>query len=160
VRDEVAAIDADIPLYQVRTLGDAIRESTWFYRVFGALFMVFGSVALFLAAIGLYAVMSSSVSRRTREVGVRMALGARQSDVLRLIFRQAMVQVGVGLAFGLALAAAISRLLAIVLFDVEPRDPVIFGAIVVVLALTGAAATFLPARRATRVDPQVALRWE
>jgi putative ABC transport system permease protein len=160
VRDQVGAIDADIPLYQVRTLGDAIREITWFYRVFGALFMVFGSVALFLAAIGLYAVMSSSVSRRTREVGVRMALGARRSDVLRLIFRQAMVQVGIGLAFGLALAAGISRLLAVVLFDVEPRDPFIFGAIIVVLALTGAAATFLPARRATRVDPQVALRWE
>jgi putative ABC transport system permease protein len=160
VRDAVAAIDADIPLYQVRTLGDAIRESTWFFRVFGALFMVFGSVALFLAAIGLYAVMSTSVSRRTREVGVRMALGARRSDVLRLVFRQAMAQVGIGLAFGLALAAAISRLLAVVLFDVEPRDPVIFGAIIIVLALTGAAATFVPARRATRVDPQVALRWE
>jgi putative ABC transport system permease protein len=158
VRDEVAAIDADIPLYQVRTLEDGIRESTWFFRVFGALFMVFGSVALFLAAIGLYAVMSSSVSRRTREVGVRMALGAQRGDVLRLIFRQAMVQVGVGLALGLALAAAISRLLAIVLFDVEPRDPAIFGAIIIVLALTGAAATFLPARRATRVDPLVAIR--
>jgi putative ABC transport system permease protein len=89
-----------------------------------------------------------------------MALGARRSDVLRLIFRQAMVQVGVGLAIGLALAAAISRLLAVVLFDVEPRDPVIFGAIIIVLTLTGAAATFLPARRATRVDPQVALRWD
>jgi putative ABC transport system permease protein len=160
VRDEVAAIDADIPLYFVRTLGDAIRENTWFYRIFGALFMVFGSVALFLAAIGLYAVMSSSVSRRTREVGVRMALGAQRGDVLRLIFRQAMVQIGIGLVLGLALAAAVSRLLAIVLFDVEPRDPVIFGAIIIVLALTGAVATFLPARRATRVDPQVALRWE
>jgi putative ABC transport system permease protein len=160
VRDEVAAIDADIPLYQVRTLDDAIRESTWFFRVFGALFMVFGFVALFLAAIGLYAVMSSSVSRRTREVGVRMALGAQRGDVLRLVFRQAMVQVGVGLTLGLAFAAAISRLLAVVLFDVEPRDPVVFGGIIIVLALTGAAATFLPARRATRVDPQVALRWE
>jgi putative ABC transport system permease protein len=160
VRDEVAAIDADIAIYNVRTLDDAIRESTWFFRVFGTLFMVFGSVALFLAAIGLYAVMSSSVSRRTRELGVRMALGAQRGDVLRLIFRQAMAQIAVGLVFGLALAAAISRLLAIVLFDVEPRDPVVFGGIIIVLALTGAAATFLPARRATRVDPQVAFRWE
>jgi putative ABC transport system permease protein len=158
LRAEVVAIDPDIPLYQVRTLDEAIRELTWFFRVFGTLFMIFGSVALFLAAIGLYAVMSSSVSRRTREVGVRMALGAQRGDVLRLIFRQATVQIGVGLTLGLALAAAISRLLAILLFDVEPRDPVTFGAVIIVLALTGAAATFLPARRAMRVDPQVALR--
>ncbi len=158
VRDAVAAVDADIPLYFVETLASRIATNTWFYRVFGTIFMVMGFVALFLAAIGLYGVMAFSVSRRTREMGVRMALGARGRDVEGLVLRQGMLQLAVGLSLGLALAAGVSQLLAFLLFEVQPRDPAVFGSILGVLAVTGLLASWIPARRATRVDPMVALR--
>jgi putative ABC transport system permease protein len=160
VRAAVAAVDPDIPLYFVDTLAGMVAENTWFYRIFGTIFMIFGFAALLLAAMGLYAVMSFSVSRRTREVGVRMALGAHARDVVRLIVRQALTQIGVGLVLGLALAAAVSRLLAMLLFDVHPRDPWVFGSIVLLLTVTGIAASAVPARRAARVQPQSALRAE
>jgi putative ABC transport system permease protein len=160
VRETVAAIDADIPTYFVRTLRQSIDEETWFYRVFGVLFMIFGVAALFLAAIGLYAVMAFSVSQRTREVGIRMAIGAQARDVLRLIMRQGFVQVLIGMVIGLAFAAGVSRLLSIILFDVQPRDPTIFAAIVLLLSSTALLACFIPARRATAVDPLEALRAE
>ena len=158
VRDAVAAVDADIPIYFVDTLAERIASNTWFYRVFGTIFMVMGFVALFLAAIGLYGVMAFSVSRRTREMGVRMALGAQGRDVVGLVMRQGMLQLVVGLTLGLAMAAGVSQLLAMLLFQVQPRDPAVFGSILLVLALTGLAASWIPARRATRVDPMVALR--
>ena len=120
--------------------------------------MIFGLIALFLASVGLYAVMSFAVSRRVREVGIRMALGAQGSDVIRMIFGQGAGQLAMGLALGLALAAGVAQLLTILLFDVQPRDPAIFGSVVLVLAITGIAACLVPARRATRVDPLVALR--
>ena len=122
--------------------------------------MIFGFVALFLAGIGLYGVMAFSVSRRTQEVGVRMALGAQRGDVLGLILRQGLLQLGVGLFFGLALAALLSRMLQIVLFQVEPRDPVIFLVIALALLAIGLLASYMPTRRATRVDPVAALRYE
>jgi putative ABC transport system permease protein len=160
VREAVAAIDSDLPIYFARSMAAAIARSTWYYRVFGTLFMVFGFVALFLASIGLYAVMAFSVARRVREMGVRMALGAQSGDVIRLIFRQGFLQIAVGMVVGLALAAGVSRLLALILFDVKPRDPAIFGAVVLVLSAAGLLACLVPARRATRVDPIVALRTE
>ncbi|MDB4877743.1 MAG: hypothetical protein JWM41_4189 [Gemmatimonadetes bacterium] len=158
VRDAVASIDADIPLYWVQSLDEAVSQSLWFIRVFGTMFMIFGFVALFLASVGLYAVMSFSVSRRTREVGIRMALGAQGRDVVRMIFGQGALQLGVGMALGLALALGISQLLKIVLFQVQPRDPAVFGGVALVLVIVGLFACFIPARRATRVDPLVALR--
>lgn len=160
VRDAVTALDADLPIYFVSSLDKEIADHTWFYRVFGTLFMVFGGAALFLAAIGLYAVMAFSVSRRTREVGVRMALGAGRGDVLRLVLRQGLRQIGIGLVVGIVLSLALTRLLAVILFGVEPRDPTTLAAIVVVLTVTGMAACLIPARRATRVDPMAALRYE
>jgi putative ABC transport system permease protein len=160
VRDEVMAVDRDLPIYWAWTMTEAIARNTWFYRVFGVVFMIFGVVALFLASVGLYGVTAFAVSRRTQEVGVRMALGAQARDVMALIFRQGLVQVAAGLVLGLALAAALSRGLRFVLFQVEPWDPVIFVAIVLVLALTSVVASYVPARRATRVDPVVALRYE
>ena len=114
----------DIPLYWVQPFEDAVAQSLWFVRVFGAMFMIFGFVALFLASVGLYAVMSFSVSRRTREVGIRMALGAQGRDVVGMIFGQGLWQLGIGMAVGLTLALGISQLLKIVLFQVQPRDPV------------------------------------
>jgi putative ABC transport system permease protein len=124
------------------------------------LFMVFGATALFLAGVGLYGVMATSVAQRTREMGVRMALGAQASDVLALIFRQGMVQIAIGIALGLGLAVAVSNLLTFLLYEVDPRDPVVFGAIVLFLVGSASLACYVPARRATRVDPNVALRAE
>jgi putative ABC transport system permease protein len=159
-RGDVAAVDPDIPLYWTQSHQAAIDEGTWFYRVFGNLFMVFGLVALFLASVGLYGVMAASVSNRTNEMGIRMALGAQSGDVLRLIMRQGAVQIGIGMALGLALAALLSRGLEMVLFQVDPWDPAVFVLIAVVLAAVGMLASYVPARRATRVDPAVALRYE
>jgi putative ABC transport system permease protein len=158
VRDAVAALDADLPIYWVYSMQEALERPTWFVRVFGTMFMIFGVIALFLAGIGLYAVMAFSVSRRTREVGIRMALGAKTADVVRLIFGQGMLQLGIGLALGLAMAAGVSQLLSIILFDVQPRDPVIFGGVVAVLATAGLLACLIPAARASNVDPNIALR--
>ena len=101
--------------------------------MFGTMFMIFGFVALFLASVGLYAVMSFSVSRRTREVGIRMALGAQGRDVVRMIFGQGLVQLVVGMTLGLAFAMGISQLLKVILFQVQPRDPSIFGGVAAVL---------------------------
>ena len=158
----VTAVQRSIPrevVYRTIVLPSlTLARPTWFVRVFGTMFMIFGTIALFLAGIGLYAVMAFSVSRRMREVGIRMALGARSGDVIRLIFRQGMMQLGIGLALGLALAAGVSRLLGMILFDVQPRDPQIFGGVVAVLATAGLLACLIPARRATAVDPLIALR--
>jgi len=158
VRETVANLNADIPLYWVMPLDQAIAQSLWFVKVFGTMFMIFGVVALFLASVGLYAVMSFSVSRRRREVGIRMALGAQAADVVRMIFGQGLVQLGIGMSVGLALAYAISSLMKVVLFQVQPRDPAIFGGVVGVLLAVGLLACLVPARRATLVDPLVALR--
>jgi predicted permease len=160
VRQAVASLNPDIPLYWVYSMAEAFERPTWFIRVFGAMFMIFGLIALFLASVGLYAVMSFSVSRRVREVGIRMALGAQGHDVVRMIFGQGAWQLGVGLVLGLGLAAAVAQFMQVILFDVQPRDPATFGGVVVVLALSGLAACMIPARRATRVDPLVALRAE
>jgi putative ABC transport system permease protein len=160
VRAAVASVDSDIPIYWTQSLAEGIAMQTWFFRVFGTLFMIMGFAALFLAAIGLYGVMAFSVSRRTREMGVRMALGAGTEDVLRLVMRQGILQLVIGLSIGLAIAWGVSSLIAGFLFGVEPRDPVTFVATVVVLTLTGLTASWIPARRATRVSPLVALRYD
>jgi ABC-type antimicrobial peptide transport system permease subunit len=160
VREIAAQLNPDIPLYWVMSLDAAIAQPLWFVRVFGTMFMIFGFIALFLASVGLYAVMSFSVSRRTREVGIRMALGASARNVIRMIFGQGLVQVTVGLVAGLALATGISQLLSAILFDVQPRDPLVFGGVAALLLATGGLACLLPARRATRVDPLSALRAE
>ncbi len=160
VRDEVVAVDENLPIYWVRTLEQAIAENTWFYTVFGTLFVIFGGVALFLAAVGLYGVMSFAVSRRTKEVGVRMALGAERSDVLTLVLKQGLWQLAIGVVLGVGLGALLSRALQEFLFEVGAMDAMTFVAIAVVLVSTGILASLIPARRATRVDPMVALRYE
>lgn len=160
VRETVSALDPDLPLYYVDTLQGAIDDSTWFYGIFGTLLATFGVAALFLASVGLYGVMAFSVSRRTREMGVRMALGAAARDVLRLVLRQGAIQVTVGLLLGLGLAVLLGQGLQLILFEVKPWDPVVYLLISAVLAGTGILATAIPAHRATRVDPTEALRQE
>jgi putative ABC transport system permease protein len=160
LRSEVAAIDADLPLYWVGTMDERVAEQTYFFRVFGTLFIVFGGVALFLASVGIYGVMSVSVSRRTQEIGVRMALGAQRFQVVGLVLKQGAWQVGLGLTFGLGLAWLGAQLLQHILFGVQPHDPATFAGISSVLAATGLLACAMPASRASRVDPMVALRHE
>lgn len=160
VREDVAALDPNLPLREITTLAVRMKRSAWFVNVFGGVFTVFGAVALFLAAVGLYGVMAFSVVQRTREVGVRMAFGAEAGDVLRLILRKGMAQVVGGLLIGLLLALAVSRFLVIALYMVDPRDPATFALVAAVLLLAGMAACIVPAIRATRLDPVDALRHE
>ena len=123
VQDQINAIDPTLPIYFVRSLEEQFALNTWFYRAFGSLFMAFGFAALALATIGLYGVMSFSASNRTREIGVRMALGAHARNVLALFLKQGIAQIGIGLLLGVGLAALLSRGLSFLLFDVEPLGP-------------------------------------
>ena len=158
IQDEVHRIDQALPLYWVRSLADQYALDTWFYRAFGTLFVAFGLAALAMATIGLYGVMSFSTGNRTREIGVRMALGAERRNVLLMILRQGAWQIAAGLALGLGLAALLSRGLGLLLFGVRPWDPAVFAAVVLALAAAGALASFIPAQRATRIAPVDALR--
>ncbi len=158
VREEVLSLNPDTPLYWVRTLEEAVAENLWFVDVFGGLFAIFGLGALFLAAVGLYGVLAFSVRQRTQEVGIRMAMGARGADVLRLVLRQGVVQVGIGLTLGLGLGYLLSRAMQVTVFGIEPWDPTVFLTIAGVMLSTGFLASFLPARRATRISPVEALR--
>jgi ABC-type antimicrobial peptide transport system permease subunit len=160
IQDEVNRLDAALPLYWVRSLSDQYSLDTWFYRAFGSLFVAFGVAALAMATIGLYGIMAFSASSRTREIGVRMALGADRRNVLMLILRQGAWQLVFGLAAGLGLAALLSRALGILLFNVRPWDPAIFAAVIVALAGAGLVACLIPAGRATRTDPVNALRYD
>jgi ABC-type antimicrobial peptide transport system permease subunit len=160
LRDAVAVLHADTPIFWARTMARGLREEIWYVDLFGGLFAVFGCLALLLAAGGLYAVMATGVARRTREVGVRMALGARSGHVLGMIIRQGITQIGLGLLFGLGLALFVSRGLQSMLFGVEPWDITVFLLISAVMLASGLSASLIPATRATRVDPVKALRVE
>jgi predicted permease len=157
VRSAVASLDADLAIYEVSTMRSVIDRQTLFYTVFGNFFMAFGFCALFLASAGLYGVMSFAITQRTREMGVRSALGARGQQLIVLIMRKSALQLAIGLILGLALAAAASGLLQPVLYHVNPRDLAVFAGVVATLTLTTLSASFLPALRVTRIDPVRAL---
>ena len=160
VRQVVTAIDPDAPVYAAATMDDVLYKPMWPVRVFGTLFVIFGVVSLVLAAIGLYAVMAFSVSRRIREMGIRMALGATGGNVIRMICRQGAKQTLIGMALGLTAGALMVRAVRMLLFEVQPSDPVVFALVAGVLGATAFVACIIPAVRATRVDPLVALRTE
>ncbi|MEE8134347.1 MAG: FtsX-like permease family protein, partial [Gemmatimonadales bacterium] len=159
-REVLRAADPDLPMYNVDSLQGVIDQGTWFYRVFGTLFIVFGGAALFMATVGLYGVLSFSVSRRLKEMGIRMALGANSRDVVRLIVQQGAKQIIVGMGLGLVMAYGVTRVIGILMFEVTPQDPPVFTIVFVTIALTGFLASLIPARRATTVSPIVALRYE
>ena len=134
--------------------------NTWFYGVFGSVFIAFGLAALFMASVGLYGVLAFSVSRRVREMGIRMALGAGAGDVVGLVLKRGVLQLAVGLTIGLVLAFLLSQLVSLIMYQVDPRDPLVFTAVVAVIVGVSLLASWIPARRATGVDPMVALRYE
>jgi ABC-type antimicrobial peptide transport system permease subunit len=160
VREIVAALNPNQPVYDVLDMQGVIRDETWFYYVFGTLFIVFGAAALFMATVGLYGVLSFSVSRRTREMGIRMALGASARDVIRLILRQGGGQILVGLTVGLVMALGLTRVIGILMFETTPQDPPVFALVILVIAGVGMLASLVPARRATRANPTAALRYD
>jgi predicted permease len=159
-RREVQAIDNDLPVLNLRTMEEQLEQRNWPYRVFGILFAIFAAIALGLASVGLYAVIAHSVSQRTQEIGVRIALGARDSNILRLVFSQGMTQLAIGLVLGLAAALAVTKILKSLLVDVSPSDPATFISVTLILALAAGLGCLIPARRAMRVDPIEALRHE
>jgi putative ABC transport system permease protein len=160
VRREVQSIDRDQPVFTIQTMDQMLAESRWPYRVFGSVFAIFAIIALVLSTVGLYAVMAYSVTQRTQEIGVRLALGAQAQHVSWLILKRGLGQLAIGLTLGLAGAWALSRILRGVLVEITPADPVTFLAIAILLTVVAVAACLLPARQATRVDPLIALRAE
>jgi len=158
VRREVWAIDGDLPVSQVTSMEDVVSESVGQQRFNTLLIGLFAATALILAAVGVYGVMSHAVAQRTHEIGVRLALGARGRDVLGMIIRQGLSLTLVGLALGLAGALALMRVMNSLLYEVSATDPLVFGGVAAALTLSALLACYVPARRATKVDPVIALR--
>jgi predicted permease len=160
LRTAVRAVDANVPMYDIRTLENQMEISLLTERLLAALSSVFGCLATLLAALGLYGVMAFMVARRTREIGIRMALGAGQGTVVWMVLRETLTLAGIGVALGLAGAYGITRLIQAQLFGVAPTDLLTMAAASLGIAAVTALAGYIPARRATGIDPMSALRWE
>jgi len=160
VRKTIAAIDPTQPVINIATMGQFIDQSTAQRRLALVLFVAFSTAALLLAVAGIYGVLAGNVEERTREIGLRAALGATPREIVALILRQGSLLAGLGIIIGVASAAALTRYLATFLFGVEQRDPVTFVSAVVVLTLVTLAACGIPALRAVRIDPSEALRYD
>lgn len=160
IRGEARKLDANLPLFDVKTMNEHLGVSLFPARVAAALLGGFGLLALLLAAMGIYGVVSYSAAQRTREIGIRLALGAQGKDVLRLVAGRGMMLVAVGLSLGLIVALVLTRFMESVLYGVSATDPLTFALVVALLALVALVACLVPARRATKVDPMVALRYE
>jgi putative ABC transport system permease protein len=153
-------MQSNLPYPEIKTFDDMLRPQLQPRRLGAAMFSVFGLLALVLAAVGLYGVVSYAVAQRTHEVGIRMALGARSEHVVRLVVRQGALLTLIGLVLGIAGALGATHLITHLLFGVSAADPVTFAGVCLILAAVAALASYLPARRATRVDPMIALRAE
>ena len=160
VRSQVQTLDNNLALTNVQTIGELLGQGLWAPRMGAALLAVFGALALILAVIGVYGVLSYSVNQQTREIGIRMAMGAQTSRVLGLVVGQGMRLAAAGLILGLIVAFAATRVLSSLLFGVSAHDPLTFVGVSLVLALAAVLACYIPARRATKVDPIIALRYE
>ncbi len=160
VRSELATIDKDQPAYNISMMGDLIAKSVAVQRLSMLLMSLFAGVALILASVGIYGVIAYSVSQRTHEIGIRMALGAQAGDVIKLVVRQGMTMAAIGIGIGLLASLILTRFISTLLFEVSATDPMIFVGIALGICLLSSLASYLPARKATRVDPIVALRCE
>jgi ABC-type antimicrobial peptide transport system permease subunit len=160
VRRELETMDPSLPIFDLKTMSQHLGIMLFPARLGASLLAAFGLLGLILASVGLYGVVSYSVSKRTREVGVRMAIGAHRGQIQQLVLREGMVLVAVGLALGIGCAVAGSRLLTSLLYGIGATDPAAFLGVTLLLAAVAFVATVIPARRATRVDPMVALRYE
>jgi len=157
LRTGVQTVDPELPLYEVETLASLVYRAHWPYRVFGSAFAIFGLAALLMAGVGLYAVMAQATVRRTREIGIRMALGATPARILRTVMTRGIVQMATGLVLGLGLALMVTGAMQALLFGIAPNDPVVFASVGTLLVTVGLVATWLPAWRAARVAPVQAL---
>jgi putative ABC transport system permease protein len=160
VRREVQALDPNLPLVAVSPISEVLDQVLWAPRMGAALLAIFGLLALVLAAVGIYGVLGYSVTQRTHEIGLRMALGAQRADVLKMVVGQGMALTLIGIAVGIGAAFLLTRFMESLLYGVTATDPVTFAAVALVLSAVALAACFIPARRATRVDPMIALRHE
>lgn len=160
IRSELAGLDPNLPIYDIQTMDDVVREEVGNDRLMSGILAIFAGVALLLAAVGVYGVIAHAVSQRTREIGLRMALGARRRDVVTMVFGHSIAMTAAGLVVGLVVAVFVSRYLGSFLFDVSAHDPLTFAVITSFMLGVALLASYLPARRATRVDPTVALRYE
>jgi len=160
VREVVSRVDNNLPLFNVRTQTEQIEQMLFLDRLMSEISSAFALLALVLACIGLYGLLSYEVARRTRELGIRMALGAQRRDLLRLVVGKGILLVLIGAAIGIAAAIGLTRFMSTILYGVHADDPLTFAGVVILLTLVALAACYIPARRAMRVDPIVALRYE
>jgi len=160
VEATVRSIDRNVPISQVITMDGAVANATSQPRFEMLLLALFSGIALLLAAIGIYGVMNYSISRRTREIGIRMSLGASRGDVLKMVLRHAMLQALAGTTVGIIGSLLLARLMTKMLYGIQPTDPLTFGFVIVVLGLAALFATLLPARKALLIEPVLALRAE
>ena len=160
VKSQIWKVDKAIPVTKLRSMAEVMAASLGAQRFNMTLMGIFAAVALVLAAVGIYGVVSYSVTQRTHEIGIRMALGAGSGDVLKIVLRQGLMLAGLGVGIGLGAALAVTRVMSTLLYGVSTTDPIVFGAISIVLAGVALGATFIPARRAAKVDPMIALRYE
>jgi putative ABC transport system permease protein len=160
IAGQVRALDANLPLSELKTMDERVADAMWRTRIGAWLLSTFAALAVLLTAIGIFGVMAQAVARRTAEIGIRMALGAQARDVLVLVLHRVAIVTAAGIVIGAGLALLLTRLLAALLYGVEPGDPATFVSVAALLGVIALVAGYIPARRATRVDAIAALRAE